>query len=157
MAKVDWSEEQGETWRAGAYHVEVMGCIDKPSSKGHAMLNVRLGAIDHGKKTLAFDNIMLAGGGRGMGTAKLVALGIPKGQAEVEADELLGKRAYAYVIEETYNGRTSMKVAVSEGSHCGYWLESEKDDVKNLVLPEVPRNFGEDNPFGDLEPDGVPF
>jgi len=159
VARPDWSE--GDTYAAlkpGAYHVEVLTAEERTSKNGDAMFNIKLIAVDWNGAHICFDNIMLAGKGRSMGQAKLVALGIPRGQAEVRPDELVGARAFAFIGEGEWQGKKRLEVDISEGSHCGYWLESERDDVGELNLPDPDQADGPvDNPFDDLAADDTPF
>jgi len=158
MARVDWTPEPENDFKPGAYLVEVLDAQEKrSSSSGALMFSIRLGAVDFESRTLCFDNLMLEGKGRGMGTKKLQAFGIQEGAEEVLASQLEGKRAYVFVVEDEYKGKKSLKPALKKGTHCGYWLESDRDSVEKLHQ-NIPANAGEENPFlSAAEDDDTPF
>lgn len=156
MARPDWTPEPENDFKPGAYLVEILKAEERWSKNNALYFNVRLGAVDYDMDTLCFDVFMLEGRGRGMGTKKLEAFGVPKGQAEVHASELEGQRAYVFVIEDDWDGKKRLKPATKKGTHCGYWLESDKDSVEKLH-ENVPVNAGEENPFLDDETDDTPF
>jgi len=156
MARIDWSSEDRKQLEPGTYHVEVLTAEERTSRKGDTYFNVGLGAIDFGGRRLCYDNIMLEGGGRSMGQAKLVALGIEKGTPEVHPDSLIGLRAYAFVSIEEFNGKKRLSVDISRGSHCGYWLESEKENIEDLHT--VDGFTPDESPFDtQTAEDDVPF
>ena len=113
----------GGKLKPGRYLVEVDDAIEKESKKGDPMILLSLKAIKTGK-FCAYDNIMLDGGGAGIGKAKLSGFGIAvKNGDEVTAKKLIGKRALAHLKEEVYEGKTKLAVDIEQGEHCGYDIE----------------------------------
>jgi hypothetical protein len=133
MAQVDWSDPNETDLKSGIYLAQVEKAEEKPSSKGDPMFKVTLKAVAF-RTTLCDDFIMLGGKGRGMGQAKLKALGFGPDVKEIHASELVGQRVYARVAFQEYDDkrtgtkRRSLKVVNVEGSYCGYWPESEKPE-----------------------------
>lgn len=153
--KVDWSNEDSDAlWKPGAYEAEVLSVTGRLSKNGDPMLNIRLGAVAHGGKHLAYDNIMCGGKGRGLGQLKLMALGVKKGD-DIDPQSLVGRRVWAHVIEDEYQGKKRMAVAIDRGTHAGYSVE--RPDV-GVVEEEPPANAGDDffSPSND-EVDDTPF
>jgi hypothetical protein len=141
VANVNWSEDgKGQRLSPGIYRCELRGCTEKMSANGNAMFAVKLHALDiPGHPLLAFDNIMLSGKGRYFGTRKLAALGFSQTQTEIQAYELEGRPFYAAVIEESYQGKTRLKVNVEEpGSASGYWQHEPAGYVAPAVQPAAP-------------------
>jgi hypothetical protein len=120
MAQVDWSDPHEATLDEGIYLVEIVRSEEKPSSKGDAMFKVELRAVAFREK-LCDDFIMLAGNGRGVGQAKLKALGFGPDSGEIRAGDLVARRVYASAKSEIYRDKRQLKVA-------RYWPESAKPE-----------------------------
>ena len=95
-------------------------------------------------KTVCFDIIMLQGKGIGIGLQKLMALGFSKEDSEIVAAELMGRRAFVALKQETYEGQKRLAVDISaKGSSVGYWTEDNppqemtpgESDVNDLNAP----------------------
>lgn len=145
---VDWSAADRPMLSPGTYLVTVKECKEGISKKGDAFFNVRLNteSFDGRETTLCFDILMMEGKGAGIGLAKLQALGIPKGTADVSAQDLIGRRAWVNVDSQTYDGKTHLKVYTTfDPFELGYWPESEPPD--GVSEPSVSIKPDEDVPF----------
>ena len=130
MAQLNWGDyeepERFERMGPGRYLVEIEDASEKTSKAGDAYFNLRLKAVGFGK-VLCFDVVMLAGKGRGIGYAKLKALGVTEKDEQLAAAELIGRRAYVEVESEEYDGKTRLSVSIgAEDSLCGYWDENDR-------------------------------
>ena len=132
MAKINWSDTD---FPEGIYLVEVRKATEKPSNNsGDLMFAVQFEAVDFGMKEICADNIMLEGNGRGVGKAKLTALGFTGTEDEIFAYELMEKRAYVNLAAQSYmnpkNGQTyvSLKPTKCEGAPVGYWSVNAKPE-----------------------------
>jgi len=153
MVKRDTSSAFTNEWKPGVYLAQVKSVEVKSSStNGDKYLNLCFGAVDFEGQTLCFDIAMLEGRGRGIGTKKLEALGVPTDQDEFEEAALVGVRVYVNLVEETYEGEARMKVNIKpKDSYCGYWPESEKPD--GVITELEPKKEGyqiEDDPIGQM-------
>jgi hypothetical protein len=147
MPRVPDDEPEDDTLRAGAYRAKVEGCTERWSKKdGHLMFELRFSASSFSGRHLCYDYIMFEGGGRFYGRKKLEAFGYQKGD-EVEAHALVGQEVWVHTVEDEYQGKRQLKVAVDRGTHAGYSVT--KPDA-GVVEPEVPRNMGDD-PFVSSE------
>ena len=149
--KIDWEEyndspKEREQLPAGIYNVEVADAEERTSAAGNKYFNIRLKEMEGGK-SLCFDILMLNGKGVRIGLAKLSRLGFVPGQDdEIVAAQLIGKRAWVEVKEDSYEGKTRLVVDINaKSSACGYWSEDEP--------PSVASNDGDDT---DILKD-VPF
>src|SRR5690349_25074161 len=126
MVKPDWDAPEFSLPEPGWYHVEVSRAELKQGPKAQYFA-VRLGEVST-NRGIAFDNIMVTGGGAGMGVSKMKALGIAPG-SEVEPHDLNGRRAWVYILHEKYTGRDNrpkMKTVVdvrASDTHAGYLSE----------------------------------
>lgn len=142
MAKVDWSETL-PTAEPGFYLAEVRKCDEKTSSGGDPYFNVELHDSDVNAENglLCWDNIMLAGKGRGLGQAKLKALGFSDKNADIDPPALVGRRAWIKLYHEIRENKTRIRV----DSHftpefsCGYWPEaSPPEGAKDAPVDDIP-------------------
>lgn len=174
MPRIDWTEEEHTSkFVPGVYLAEVDDCEERTSQRTQApYFNVRLKSVDHGG-VLAFDILMLGGKGRNIGTAKLRALGFDEGVIEIEAHDLIGKRAYVFLHEDEYKGKRRLRVNIDQGQYCGYSDPDsaiapagyigpgQLDSARSRYDPdgEPPRNMGDNNPYpaytGKDEPDFI--
>jgi hypothetical protein len=143
----------------GVYHVEVASAVEQRSkSSGAGMFKVSLVALDHGKKRLCYDYIMLEGAAKGIGIGKLKRLGLDMSAKErvVEADELIGKRCYINLVQETFEGRNgpsvSLKVGRLEQTDFGYFAEDNAP--AGVILPKGMISAADAMPTPD---DDLPF
>lgn len=143
MVKPDWSASERSFHPPGDYLVRVSQCeLKKSKTSGAQLFNVRLVAEQlTGEPTLCFDTIMLEGKGASIGCAKLEALGFDR-DSEMEAADLVGRRAWVRVKLEEYQGKTNLKVATTfePTFECGYWPEDERPG-------ELPTMEGDEVPF----------
>jgi hypothetical protein len=120
----------------GVNYVEVGACEGKRSSKGDPMLSLRLCAIGT-TRVVAFDNIMLAGGGKNMGLAKLEQLGftIEGGKMQIDTDRVKGRRLAVWIKhgDDTKGGkRAEVDIRAPAPFRCGY-LNEEKALADGIV------------------------
>lgn len=121
-------------FKEGVYYVEVKASEERIAQSSAAYFNVTLAAVEHGMQTICYDILMLAGKGHGIGLAKLDALGFEK-RHTLEAGELVGRRVYAALVEEEYQGKKRLCVDIgAEGAKCGYWPEGD-DGAPDTVKP----------------------
>ena len=147
--KVNWddynesSSPKRESFPPGIYHVEVESAEERTSASGNGYFSVRLKDMES-NKTVCFDIIMLQGKGIGIGLQKLMALGFSKEDSEIVAAELMGRRAFVALKQETYEGQKRLAVDISaKGSSVGYWTEDNppqemtpgESDVNDLNAP----------------------
>lgn len=145
MPKINWEEYNDsprsvETMPPGIYHVEVADSEERTSARGDTYFSVRLKEMESGN-SLCFDNLMLTGNGLRIGLAKLSRLGFKKEQDEdIVAAQLIGRRAYVCVKEETYEGTTRLTVDIkAKTSACGYWSEENPPAERNSTgLEDAP-------------------
>jgi len=131
--EIDWEIKEAFLFPPGIYLAEVVGCEERTSRKGDGMLNVEwLHLASSPPKRLCYDNLMLQGGGAGIGTKKLQALGFSKEKPPTSAAALIGKRAWVCVKKDDSDdakqrGKARLAVDISaEGSCCGYWAEDDQ-------------------------------
>lgn len=132
-------EEEAE-YRAGIYLAQVKNCKLKVSkTSGNEMFEVTWQAVGFdGAPDLCTDYITFSKKSAGLTQAKLGAFGYTAGQ-NVNAHDLLGKRAHLWIIHEDFNGRPTCKVGMyfESGCRAGYWPESDlpADMAEYLVKP----------------------
>jgi hypothetical protein len=166
VARLNWSDAENASkgFGPGIYLCEVLRAEEGVSkTSGAPYFKVKLGAVAFGNRELCEDYLMLGGKGANIGFKKLLALGIPKGLATLDAHHLIGKRVYARVDEEEWTndkGKTSVQLKVNIkalGSEMGYWPEASKpegviepaagDWRKSEAAPIVPGSDVDDTPF----------
>lgn len=144
--QIDWEEyndapQEREQMEAGIYNVEVADAEEKTSAAGNSYFNIRLKDIGSGK-SLCFDILMLNGKGIRIGLAKLSRLGfVPGEDNEIVAAQLIGKRAWVSVKNDTYEGKTRLVVDINaKTSGCGYWTEAEPPvtEPSDSLVDEAP-------------------
>lgn len=129
----DWDAAKNTELKPGIYQVEVVACTPKTSQSGNRMWSVRLHAVEF-DAMLCYDNMMLTGKGAGMTAAKLELLGFARG-SQVDAPDLVGRRAWVSVLEKEYNGKVNLAVDISApGSKCGYFAV----EPAGVMKPEEP-------------------
>lgn len=119
----------------GKYLGEIDKSDEKYSQSGDPMFNVAFKDVSTGHR-LCFDTIMMGGRGMGIGHKKLLILGVvAEGEKEfdVEAHQLLGKRAVLTLKHETFNGKTNAKPDFKANAGFGYepesaWVVAVDDD-----------------------------
>lgn len=134
MPRMDWSAPTSSEFGPGVYLAEVAKCEVRHSKKpGNApYLNVEwhdASALGSGG-IICWDVIMMAGNGRGLGQAKLRALGFDEQCQLIEPDDLVGRRAWIRVALQKYGDKENLKV-LSEFEpefSAGYWPESAPPD-----------------------------
>ena len=138
MAKMNWSQDDGSL-KPGVYLAAVKDATEKTSKNGDPYFSLLLQATDFGKK-LCHDTLMLAGGGWGIGKAKLSVLGF-KDEPEINAYDLVGRTCYVAVKEGEYNGQKKLEVDIRRGK--GGYFELAPDGVLTPAPPTA-----EETPFG---------
>ena len=140
MPKVDWDDDGAPPMLApGIYAVEVRVCIEERTRAGHGKFRTLLRAVDF-DRDLCWVNIVLEGPGRWSGLNRLRALGFGEGCSivEIEASDLFGRRAFAAVREETYNGRRTLTVPPSSSALAGFWKAD--DEPPGVIRPPAPKD-----------------
>jgi hypothetical protein len=104
---------------------EVDTCETRFSKKDRsAYFNVKLVAVQHQRKFLCFDTIMLEGPGEGIGVAKLKALGLgPADEIDGEIPEhrIIGRHAIVIVKRTVYDGAEKREIDIrAKNTKCGY-------------------------------------
>jgi hypothetical protein len=156
MVRPDWSA--GEEFDRvlpdeGMYQVIVLACEEKQSSSGKPTFNVEFGRSPSGKH-LCWDTLTLAGKGWGIAKAKLKMLKFSEANVDIEARDLVGRKCRVYIKHDTFQGkngpRTTAKVDIYQGEHCGYFpFEEDKlDKLAQDMITEAPEG---------ADPDRVPF
>lgn len=128
MVKVNWTETLSNDFKPGYHLAEVKKCAEKKSAAGDPYFNVELYSMGMfgAEGLICFDIIMLDGKGRGLGQAKLKALGFSDKNSDLAPEDLVGRRAWVKVYHDTYEGKQRLKVeSVFEPTFsCGYWPEA---------------------------------
>ena len=157
MAQIDWTEEElGPRYRPGdIVKATISKCEERTSKKGDPMFSVTL--EDENKKFVCYDILMLGGPGRGIGQAKLSALGFTKDHGEIIPAQLIGRQVYVRLTEDEWDGKKRLKVDLvrDDGEeyarwHCGYW--PVRDDIEPPPKPNpryepAPWSGDEKTPF----------
>lgn len=138
----------------GTHFAEIAECTlkhSKPSEKspsGEDYFSVKLILPDSAGEYLCHDNLMLGGGGATMGIAKLKTLGFfRRGEEEdIEPHQLVGKRVWVTVGNETYDGKTRLKVISTFRPEfkCGWEAEGNR---KREAPPATFDPAVDDTPF----------
>lgn len=133
---LDWTgtTEEGYTLPPeGTYLAEVDLVETAKSAKGDTYLRVQLRDVNT-RAEICRDMVMLTGGGRGIGMAKLRQLGVPEGTQKLEPLALVGKRVRVAIMHDTYEGQKRAKVDIkAEGFKCGYLAAGDGDIPKEDV------------------------
>lgn len=154
----------GGTPEPGTYFAEVAIATMKTSSKGDPMLSLRLIHVET-RKVLAFDNIMLGGGGKNMGLAKLYdGLGVPRlPSMRVETTDMdvlvnglamKGRRLAVRLKHEMDNKnqlRAVVDIRASSPFKCGM-LNEDAARAAGLIGEAAPPA-----PGATVSPEDVPF
>jgi len=110
------------------------------------MLSLRLhtDTFDAPDQFLCFDVVMMAGNGRGLGQAKLLALGFDGTEDEIRAEDVVGRRAWVRVDWQSYkdkDGRAqrSLKVVSTfePDFSCGYFSEDEPPATASSAVADL--------------------
>lgn len=159
MAYVDMADSAELNFDPGVYLCEVIKAEEKKSRSGDVMFPVELRGVAPAARNLSvFDFIMLGGKGKGMGLAKLSALGIPKDfRGELRPAQIIGKRVWLFLEWDEYtdsDGKTrrNLKPDPNQGSHCGY--QPESDPPEGAAVATIAKSDDRDEP---LSPNDVPF
>ena len=149
MVRIDWESYDEPAFGdgplgPGVYRVEVAECVERTSRVGDKYFNVKFKDLDTGK-IVCFDPVMLEGKGASIGLCKLSRLGFEATDSEIIAAQVIGRRAYIGVDNDTYEGKSRLKVDIGyKGSSCGYW---EHDNMpSDYVSPDEPE-VNNDPPF----------
>ncbi len=107
----------------GTFLWTVATSTEKTAKSGSPMFVIELRKDDG---TVVRDNIMLGGNGWSIGKPKLSALGFGSDfDGDIEASDIVGRKVWATVAQEEYNGRTRLAVDIRELTHAGYSPESD--------------------------------
>ena len=125
MARVTIGDAPATKTPPGVYLCEIRKATEKTSGKGNLMFDLTWKGVHVGDLTV-YDNIMLSGKGKFLGDSRLEALGWPpKFNGEINASELIGKRAWLFLAVETFQGKASLRTDIGQGTHCGYQPEDD--------------------------------
>jgi len=112
---------------------QIVSCTAKPSRGGDNMLALKFERVDGGGNL--FDNVMLGGGGWGIGKQKLAALVEPGFTGDLDPISLVGKRLWIETVVDNFEGRDRLKVNIKGLKHGGY---QRADDVPpGCTMPAV--------------------
>jgi len=114
---------------------EIMKSEDEKSSKGDAMLSLKLFRVSN-KADHIFDSVMLAGNGWSIGKKKLGALLPADFKGNLDPLNLVGVRLWVSTTIDSYNGKERLKVNISELKHGGF--QKAADVPPGCALPEEP-------------------
>ena len=110
----------------GVYLAEVDLVESKKTKQGDTALVVQLRDVGS-RVEICRDWLMLTGGGRGIGMAKLRQLGVPEGTPKLEPLSLVGRRVRVAIKHEPYDGKPTAKVDIAaDGFRCGYLAAEEQ-------------------------------
>jgi len=141
--EIPWDADDGNL-KPGVYLAKIRECTYKfAKTSGTPMLSLVLDASDFGRK-LCHDNIMLGGGGWGIGKGKLKCLGYDESMKELDPVDLIGKYVFVAVKEREYNGQKQLEVDIKQGK-AGYWAEN--DPPQGVLSPNEPAPSKDDVPF----------
>lgn len=99
---------------------EVMKSEATNSRAGDAMIRLKLFRVSDPAAHL-FDNIMLAGGGWGIGKSKLVALGVSENfRGDLDPLDFVGRRVWVSTGVDSYEGKDRLKVMIDGLRYSGY-------------------------------------
>lgn len=165
MARMDWSPTNNSDNEPGDYLATVKMAEEKLSRKGDPMLSLRLhtDTFDAPDQFLCFDVVMMGGAGRGLGQAKLLALGFDGTEDEIRAEDVVGRRAWVTVDWQSYtkDGRPqrSLKVvSVFEPEFsCGYRAEDDPPPTASSGIADLSASKSEPAPSFRDDPESSPF
>lgn len=156
MVKVDMTQPDRDL-TPGVDLWEVKTASGKESSNGTPMISLEFKRVS-GQGVL-WDNVMLGGGGWGIGKAKLSALGVPKNfTGDLNVATLVGRRVWVATVVDEYQGKSRLKVDIAELDHAGY--QDEKNKPAGAKAPPAERTFADtprSGPPTDEEIDSTPF
>lgn len=170
MPYIDPKASRGGIGEPGVYLAEVASCELKTSKKNQQYFNVELVTVEGAKREpLCWDVFMLEGKGAGVGIAKMQAFGFFKDDVpeQVEAHNLVGKRAWVRVAWNTYTDsrtgetkRNLKPVTSFDPFDSGFYIESlppedASEPLANLDDPFAPDPVAARDPVKDA--DEVPF
>lgn len=158
MPVIDPKTNFPSDFEPGIYLAVVKGCDEKKSKKnGTPYFNLRLHDDETGE-LLCWDTAMLDGNGKGIGIAKLKALGFFQSDEpeRVDAEDVIGRRAWVRVAWDTYEGKTRLKVEtrMEPDFDLGYWPEGEMPpEAADPLAPvsQVPDAGSTKDPVKDLD------
>ena len=123
MVELDMNKAAEDLPEEGVYLLEVKDAQTKTARSGSAMISVQYKMRD--RDVTVWDNIMLEGGGWKIGKPKLAALGVPSDfKGNLNPLDLVGKRVWAALKRDTYDGRDRMSVDINKLKYCGLQPES---------------------------------
>ncbi len=115
---------------------KIIKCEPVQSRAGDPMLKVKFARVSDPQEHI-YDNIMLAGGGWGIGKQKLGALLEANFKGDLDPLDLVGKRLWLYTVVDTYKGKDNLKVGIEELRHAGYQRADDPPPGKDAPGPEV--------------------
>lgn len=160
MVRVDMTQPDRDM-TPGVDLWEVKTGVSKTSTNNTPMLSLEFKRVVG--QGLLYDNVMLGGGGWGIGKAKLTALGIPKTfSGDLNVTMLVGKRVYIATVVGEYTDkkgqqRSKLEVDINELEHAGYQSESKPPPGLGKTVAGAPPAATAGAGFTDAEVDDTPF
>jgi len=168
MVRIDRTQRSNfQIYPAGQYLIEVSTAeLKRTKEKGIPYFNLRLVAVeDEGNPTVCFDMLMLGGEGLNITNAKLDALGFSESDADLAAEDFIGRRAWIAVKEEEWQGDTRTKVDIrAKGFKCGYRAANDPPtraadsyEVSSSPLADLSPTAKAKGPKSIEDEEGMPF
>ena len=116
---------------------EVMQAEETKSRAGDAMFKMKYKRVSDPSAHI-YDNVMLAGGGWGIGKQKLAALGVANDfKGEIDPLDFVGKRVWISTGVSTWEGKDNLKPITEGLKMAGY--QPEEMVPEGHTLPEPPK------------------
>jgi len=116
---------------------EIRECNRKDSRGGTPMLALKLARVSDPTQHM-YDNIMLAGGGWGIGKRKLGAFLPADFAGEFDPLDLIGTQVWVETEIQTYEGKDRLAVNVNGLKHGGYQRADDPPAGKTIDEDSVP-------------------
>ncbi len=123
MVHIDLNKPDREL-KPGVDLWEIMKASVEKSRNGDDMIKLKMFRVRSPEDHL-YDNIMLAGGGWGIGKKKLGALLKEGFNAELDPLDLIGKNIWVSLGIEAYKGKDRLKVLIDELKFAGFQPEDQ--------------------------------
>lgn len=130
MVYVDTNETDNpaSAGEPGIYPILIRSCKEKHAkSSGEPMFSIEI-ENEQTHEKLCYANIMLGGKGFGMGKAALKAL-LGDFKGDLHASHLVGKRAWAALKLDEYQGKVRLQIDGRQGRAGYYPWDSQHEDV----------------------------
>lgn len=133
MAHIDMNRPD-ESCKPGVDLWKIVECTEKYArSSGNKMLALKMHRAS-GEPGTVYDNIMLEGGGWGIGKAKLAALLPADFNDELDPLSFVGRKLWVETSVESTSGKDRLRVNIAGLKHNGF--QAEEDVPPGHVAPE---------------------